>query len=125
MRDGKGGLMINEEEASVVKMIFDLYLQGHGSSYIQNELSKKKIRSPHGGNVWPRNTIEKLLRNEKYTGDVIVYKTFTADFPSRKRIVNNELRSKFMNKGHHEPIISQKVFDKVQDEIARRSRKTK
>lgn len=122
-KDETGGLIINESEAKTVKMIFDLYLEGRGTKFIQDKLQELHIPSPHGSKLWQRSTIDSILRNEKYTGDVLIYKTIIGDFPTSKRIVNNDIRSKLLNSGHHMPIISHELFDKVQEEIAKRKRK--
>ena len=90
---------------------------------IQRLLGEKGIPSPSGSAVWPKRTIEKLLTNEKYTGDVLLYKTFTDEYPSERRIINTGQHDKLLAEDHHEPIITHEKFNAVQDKINRRKRK--
>lgn len=62
-----------------------------------------------------------MLKNEKYAGDVIVYKTYCDEYPKKKRIVNKGQTERFMVEDHHEAIIPKETFEAVQAEIIRRS----
>lgn len=104
--DKNGMLIINEEHAKIVKLIFRLYLSGKSILKIQYDLHDSHIKSPKGKDTWPKETINKLLSNEKYIGDVIILK-------------ENDEAYQFEN--HHEPIISREEFKKVQAEKKRRS----
>lgn len=114
-------LEICTEEAEVVKMIFSLYLQGYSIIAIKKELEKQSIKTPTGKLVWPKRTIETILGNEKYTGDVLVYKTYCDEFPSKKRIINKGQHSKLLVNDLHPVIIDKKTFEEVQNERMRRS----
>ena len=69
-----------------------------------------------------KKTIENILTNEKYIGNVILYKTFSKNYPNNKRIINNkEQHKQVFSSNNHPPIIDEEIFLKVQEERARRS----
>ncbi len=121
--DENGELTILDGEAEVVKRIFESYLSGMGSHAIKKSLENDGILSPTGKETWPKRTIEKILRNEKYCGDVVIYKTYMAEYPSTKRIENKGEKEKIEKRNHHKPIIEREKFDEVQRMMEERSRK--
>ena len=116
-----GNLIINNEQATVVKSIFNLYLSGYSVDMIINELENSNIKSPTGKEKWSKRTIQKILTNEKYIGSVILGKTYTDTYPSSKQRVNNGAHDKYLMENNHEPIISIEVFENVQESIRARS----
>lgn len=104
--DGK--LIIDEETAENVKIIFDLYLRGQSVLGIIKELEKRKIPSPTGKEKWCKRTIDVMLSNEKYTGDVRLLKTGKSEIH-------------YLATDNNPAIISKEVFEAVQIEKARRS----
>ena len=108
-------ITINEYEASIVRYIFERYVEGVGSSTIAKELTAKGIKTPKGGDKWCESTIRGILKNEKYIGDVLMGKTFTIDPISHKRLSNLGEVDKHYIKEHHEPIVSRELFDRVQE----------
>lgn len=123
----EGALVIVPEEAEVVRLIFSLYLEGKSVLGILGELEKRKIPSPTGKARWCKRSIDTMLSNEKYIGDVIVLKTYSAGYPDNKRIRsdNTEGHQMYMAERAHEAIISREQFDAVQAEKARRSNVTR
>ena len=114
--DTKKNLMtINEKEAKIVRMIYKMYLEGTGCNRITTVLSDMGIPSPRGKKKWQYSTINKILKNEKYIGDLEMGKSYTVDPISHKRKINNGEEDKFYVKDHHEPIISKEDFNKVQE----------
>ena len=114
--DTKKNIMtINEKEAKVVRMIFKMYLEGNGCNRIARTLEEMGIISPRGKKKWQYSTINKILRNEKFIGDLEMGKTYTLDPISHKRRINKGEEDKFYVKDHHEPIISKDDFNKVQE----------
>ena len=108
---GDGGkLAIDEPDAVVVRKIFRMRVAGHTLGEISNWLYKNGIPSPTGMAHWSRETISKLLRNEKYVGDVLLQKTFVQDLFSGKQIKNNGELEKFLIQGHHPAIVSRELF---------------
>jgi len=110
-----GGMFtIIPEEAELVRRIYNDYLSGMGFTAIE-----KKLRSQ--GVKFTKSAISKLLRNEKYQGDMVLQKTFTLDHLSKKKIFNKGQMPQFFVQDSHEPIVSREAFDKVQAEIKRRA----
>ena len=119
-RNENDNLVIIDEEAEVVKFIFDKYCDGHGANGIAKMLTEQGIKSPKGNNKWNDSTIRGILRNEKYKGDVLQGKTYTADPLSHKRYKNLGEADQFYVSEHHEPIISPEKFDMVQEILKER-----
>jgi len=119
--DPEGSIIINEQEAVVVKMIFNLYLSGYSILAIIRELKKQRIKSPTGKESWPKRTIDTILSNEKYIGNMIVGKTYTGDFPKNDRHINKGERQKYQVADTHSPLISKEQFERIQEEKLHRS----
>ena len=111
---GDNGLVINREEAKIVKLIFELFLDGHNSLQIKQKLESMNILSPKGHKNWNSNTILSILRNEKYKGDVLLQKYYTKDYITKKIVKNNGAKQKYYIENDHEAIIDRDAFDKVQ-----------
>lgn len=101
--------VIVEEQAKVVRFIFDEFLLGKSSYKISNELNEKGIPSSKG-TKWQSESVDFILRNEKYVGDCEMQKTVTVDFLSHKTIPNNGEAPKFYVTDHHVPIINRAVW---------------
>lgn len=112
--DKEQGLMIVPEEAEVVRMIFNLRLRGHSLGVIASELAKKKIPSPSGKLIWSRECIRKMLINEKYTGSVMLQKTYIEDFFTGRQVRNTGQLDRYLIKNSHEAIVSEEIFERVQ-----------
>lgn len=97
-----------------------MYCDGHGANGIAKMLTEQGIKSPKGNNKWNDSTIRGILRNEKYKGDVLQGKTYTADPLSHKRYKNLGEADQFYVSEHHEPIISPERFDMVQEILKER-----
>ena len=104
----EGKLIIDEETAKNVKIIFDLYLNGQSVLGIIKELEKRKISSPTGKKKWCKRTIDVMLSNEKYTGDVRLLKTGKSEVH-------------YLATDNNPAIISKETFEAVQIEKGRRS----
>ena len=112
--DANGHLFINEAEAKVVLLIFNLRAERYSLRKISAELMQRKIPSPTGNTRWSAATLDKLLSNEKYIGDVMLQKTFVEDFLSGVQVKNTGQRSKFLISNHHEAIVDKEIWDVVQ-----------
>ena len=97
----------------IVRKMFRMRAEGHSFGEISNWLHKNGIPSPTGKVLWRRETISKLLRNEKYVGDVLLQKTFVRDLFSGKQVKNKGELEKFLIQEHHPPIISRELFTAV------------
>ena len=99
---------IDEDEANVVRTIYNLYLSGYSSVQIADVLTKADIPTVKGLSVWNPGSVLGILRNEKYCGDALCQKTVTVDFFTHKSVKNNGLETQYFIEGHHEPIIEKK-----------------
>ena len=106
--DGK--LIIIPEEAEIVRQIYADYLSGMGKNAIANKLSRSGITTPTMKS-WSYTGICKILCNEKYVGDMILQKTYTPDFRTKKAKINHGNVRQYFVEGSHEPIIDQVTFD--------------
>lgn len=116
--DGKPEVI--EEEANVVRLIYNRFISGYGSGAIAKELMKLNIKSPSGKEKWYANTIESILKNEKYAGDALLQKTYSTSFLTKKRVKNNGEIPQYYVEDSHPSIISKELFTLVQDEMKRR-----
>lgn len=116
-----GKIVVNPEQAKIVRLIFKLFLEGMTPHSIAAELTNRGIKTPGGKNVWNRQTVRRILSNEKYKGDALLQKTYTVDFLQKKLKRNEGEVPQFYVEGNHEAIISPEVFDMVQAELARRT----
>lgn len=117
-----GKLTVNEEEAKVVRLIYDLYLSGMGANGITKELEKRAILSPAGLESWKNVSIMRMLSNEKYMGTLKQRKEITIDFLEHKKIYNDGREPFIIKENNHEPIVSIDVFNAVQAEIQKRKK---
>lgn len=113
------------EEAVTVKMIYDRYLKGDSLKVIADYLTSQKIPTPMKKEIWTSHTIRSILSNEKYMGDALINKKYTVDFLSKKVKKNNGERPKYYVENNHPAIIDRNTFNRVQEEMARRSGKRK
>ena len=109
-----GVLQIVPEEAEIVRTIFELYIQGNGVRKIKKYLESHGIKTVTGKTEWSTSTIDRMLSNEKYVGQVLMQKTYTPDFLTGKQVKNTGQKEMYLVENAHEPIIDQETFDKVQ-----------
>ena len=117
--DGKPKII--QEQADVVRSIYDQYLSGASLRMIKDRLEAEQIPNVTGGSQWTITAIRSILTNEKYCGDVLLQKTYISDCISRKVIRNTGQLPMYLVQNHHEGIVERKTFDAVQAEMARRS----
>lgn len=111
------------EEAEIVKEIFRRYLDGSSMEQIADCLNEKGLTTKGGDSPYRKVVIQRILTNEKYTGDALLQKTYITDCITKKSRKNNGELPMYLVKNHHEPIISRTDFNRVQEEMARRSAK--
>ena len=116
---------VNAEQAKVVKLIYKFFLGGRSFYAITKELEKRGIKSPSGKNKWYISTVRSILTNEKYRGDALIQKEYTADFLNKARRKNTGEIPQYYVEEHHEAIIPPDLFDFVQSEIKRREQNGK
>lgn len=113
-----GELVINPDEAAVVRWIFERYLSGNSLGKIAAGLEEQGIPSPTGKHRWNREALNKLLSNEKYTEQVLLQKTISVD---GSKIKNDGFMDQYLYSDSHEAIISNKMFKATQQEKVRRT----
>ena len=120
--DVRGGkLIINEEGAETVRLIYHKFLdEGKGAHRIAKELREEGIRTSARMKDWSYTVILRILRNEKYSGDLVQQKTYTPDYLTHQKKRNYGEIETVTVKNHHEPIISRERFAAVQRELERR-----
>lgn len=101
-------MIIVDDEAEVVKQIFDWYLEGDSIGVIIKKLKQQGIKTPTEKDVWSKRTIDTMLSNDKFADNVILM----------KKSLNSE---RFLSKKNHPGIISEETFEAVQIEKGRRS----
>lgn len=109
-----GVLQIVPEEAEIVRKIFDLYIQGNGVRKIKRYLEEHGIKTVTGKSEWSTSTIDRMLSNEKYVGEVLMQKTYSSDFLTGKREKNQGQLDTYLVENAHDPIISREIFYLVQ-----------
>jgi site-specific DNA recombinase len=103
-----GSLIIEESEAKNVRLIFNLYLRGKSIIGIVSELDRLGIKSPTGKATWPKRTIDVMLSNEKYMGNV-------------RLLDNGKHSATYLSEDNNPAIIPKETFQAVQLEKQHRS----
>ncbi|MFU0551859.1 MULTISPECIES: recombinase family protein [Gardnerella] len=107
-KDKHGMLIIDEDQAQVVRDIFDWYLKGLSIDGIIKRLKSRGVKSPKGKDIWSKRAVDSTLTRRKYTGDVAI-----ADSGGSDR--------QYLYSDHHSGIISKEKFEVVELEMADRS----
>ena len=112
--ENKKNLIIVPEEAEMIKLIFSLYTSEVGTSEICRILETRGYKTSKGCSKWYVSTINSIIKNEKYCGDLLLQKSITPDFLTHKRIMNDGYAHQYYIRNNHEPIVSREVWDKAQ-----------
>lgn len=121
-KDEKGKIVINSDEAKIVKMIFNLYLSGMSYREISTLLVENNIKNGRNEIIWHPANIMHILKNEKYCGDVLLQKRVTLDYLTHKSVINKGQAPQYYIENNHEPIISRELFQVVQQTLKNRSK---
>lgn len=108
-------ITVNDEEKRVIQFIFEKFIQGYGTSMIARELNEMGIPTKRGNTIWYENTVRKILKNEKYKGDLLQGKTYTANPITHRRLENMGEEQKYLVKNNHEAIIDEETWNRVQE----------
>ncbi len=119
-KDEAGNLIINEEQAIIVRRIYNEFMNGSHPDTIAKRLNTENVSGCMGEAKWSCSTIWGILKNEKYSGDAILQKTFTSDFLTKKTEINNGQITQYHVEDDHEAIIDKTFWKAVQMEIKRR-----
>ena len=119
-RGPDGNLVLNPDEAVTVRRIYSMFLQGMSPYGIATHLTADGIKSPGGKDKWNAGAVRSILTNEKYKGDALLQKSYTVDFLTKKKKVNEGEIPQYYVEGNHEAIIRPDVFEQVQRELEHR-----
>lgn len=119
-RGEQGELVVNSDEAKLVRYIFHEFLTGKNCNIIAKSLTEQGIPTPMGKTKWTFGTIKRILQNEKYKGDALLQKTFVTDFLTKSTKVNEGELPQYYVENNHEAIIDKEVFDLVQAEFSKK-----
>lgn len=109
-----GELVLKEDEAEIVRKIFEWYLSGAGTTQIANKLNSMAVEKYGKECHWISGTVCTMLKNEKYIGDQLFQKQYTTNVLPYKRVYNRGEHTKYYYSQRHKPIITKEVFYKVQ-----------
>ena len=119
-KDSQGNLVINEEQAKIVKRVYRSYLEGFSLRGIAKALNADGIHGVKGEANWCATTVGRLLENEKYKGALLMQKTYTANYLTRQNLRNTGQLNQYYIAENHPAIIPPEIWEAVQEEIARR-----
>ncbi|MDO4270690.1 MAG: recombinase family protein [Eubacteriales bacterium] len=117
-----GVLTVREEQAEIVRRVYHMFLEaGKGTHVIARELTEAGVPTPKAqGNAWSSTMVLRLLRNEKYCGDLLQKKTCTPDFLTHQKVPNRGQEEQIYLRDHHQAIVSRAAFERAQRELERR-----
>jgi len=118
--DEEGKWAIVDAEAELVRIIYEMYINGHSSPQIAEILTRSGIPTATNKPVWSSGAVLGILRNEKYCGDVLCQKTMTLDVFTHKAVKNRGQKKQYFIEGHHEAIIDKEDWLLVQKLISER-----
>ena len=122
IRTSDGGFEIVEDEAEVIRYIFNAYLEGLSVKTITTKLIADSAPPPNGIK-WGQKAVRYILSNEKYIGDLLLQKEFISDHLSKKKTKNCGQLNQYYVENNHEPIVSREIFNAAQSEIQKRAEK--
>lgn len=112
--DEDGELIVNPAEANTVKLMFYGFLAGFSLTQVAQLLNELERPSKKGNVKWEASGVRRILKNERYCGDILTWKTYTYDFWEHKKRRNKKNRKQVWEKDHHEAIVSREIYDAVQ-----------
>lgn len=109
--DEDGNLIVNEDEAQTVKLMYYMFLAGFPLSEIAQVLTELGRQSKLGNTHWTAAGVRSILENERYCGNVLSWKTYTYNFWEHKKRKNNQEKPQVLKVDHHEAIVSHEIYD--------------
>lgn len=114
-------MVINPEQAVIVRLIYRRFLEGFSPSMIANDLNRDGVPTATGSGKWFGTTVTNILQNEKHCGDLLMQKYFTQNYLTHKVVRNRGERPQYFLENDHDPIVPKEVFIQAQGELRRRS----
>ncbi len=121
-KDETGNLVIDEEQAAVVRRIYQEFLDGYGYHAIAKHLTEDGVPTERGNDIWCWSPLRRILSNEKYIGDTKCQKTYVLDHLTKRRVQNNGELPQYYYKDTHPAIIDLNIWKCVQLEFERQDR---
>ena len=122
MKGEDGELVVDPEQAKIVKRIYREYLEGRSCQKIAEGLQADGIKNGAGSTKWWASNIQQILKNEKYVGDALLQKTYTVNLLTKKRAVNDGAMPQYYVENSQEAIVTKEDYQAVRKEMERRSR---
>lgn len=111
-----GELKVDEEQAKVIKIIYEMVKNGWSIYKVANYLNNEKIPTPRMAKEWRRDRITSMLRNERYIGDMLLQKYVSLNHGEQKKR-NKNLVNQYYIQDTHSPIIDKETFEVVNNII--------
>lgn len=122
-RVSNGRLNIDPEGAELVRLIFEKYaVEKMGTTRLARFLRESGYQTYQGGTGWTSSRIIKILKNEKYVGDLVQRKTYTPDYLTHEKKTNHGQVEKIVLTNHHMPIVSREIWEMAQQELERNNK---
>ena len=116
-----GILVIDESEAKIVRMMFDMYLDGHSLDAIGEKVTSLGVATRDGNKKWTHRTVSYILRNEKYIGDSLLQKKYTTDTLPYVKKRNTGERDQYYITDSHKSIVDRPTYEAVNKLLASRN----
>lgn len=113
--DQDKNMVIIEEEAVIIRFIYDIFLDGYSVKQIAEMISASQVLTVKGNKIWSSSVVRSILHNERYCGDVLMQKTVTIDCLSHKCVKNTGQEKQYRMLNHHPAIILRKDWITVQE----------
>ena len=115
MFDENRNIIINEKEAKWIRVIFQMYLEGANTAMIADYLERNNVKTLTKMDRWSPSSIRRIIRNEKYCGDVLLQKTYSESPLSKRRVINHGEKEKYLVEDAVPAIVSKSIWKRCQE----------
>ena len=115
MFDENRNIIINEKEAKWIRVIFQMYLEGANTAMIADYLERNNVKTLTKMDRWSPSSIRRIIRNEKYCGDVLLQKTYSESPLSKRRVINHGEKEKYLVEDAVSAIVSKSIWKRCQE----------
>ena len=115
MFDENRNIIINEKEAKWIRVIFQMYLEGANTAMIADYLERNNVKTLTKMDRWSPSSIRRIIRNEKYCGDVLLQKTYSESPLSKRRVINHGEKEKYLVEDAIPAIVSKTIWKRCQE----------
>ena len=125
MFDENRNIIINEKEAKWIRVIFQMYLEGANTAMIADYLERNNVKTLTKMDRWSPSSIRRIIRNEKYCGDVLLQKTYSESPLSKRRVINHGEKEKYLVEDAIPAIVSKSIWKRCQEIMDKKADKYK